>query len=124
MLPLGLLIFLLPALLLAPFYIVVYSTTVTALNNVIEAQVSCGRLAALPSSFSAPSHTHILPTPRGPSQGMFTMATQRAGISREIMMVLSGSLGQAGFSSHLSVRMLLFRLSSRTRHCAPSYHRP
>ena len=46
MLPLGLLIFLLPALLLAPFYIVVYTSTVAALNNVIEAQARgfCCRL--------------------------------------------------------------------------------
>ena len=39
MLPLGLLIFLLPALLLAPFYIIVYTTTVAALQNVVKAQV-------------------------------------------------------------------------------------
>ena len=57
MLPLGLLIFLLPALLLAPFYIIIYTTTIMALGNVVKAQVrtvlSCGGVFF----FHRPSHT-------------------------------------------------------------------
>lgn len=50
MLPLGLLLFLLPSMLIAPFYLVVYLTTVDAINNVQTAQVCC--IQALRTAYS------------------------------------------------------------------------
>ena len=43
-------------------------------------------------------------SPRVTPQGAFTMATQRAGMSREVMLDLNGAIGAMGFSSYVSVR--------------------